>query len=123
MSDKYAYVVIIICSYMIMDVPKAFLVSLTIYTALGVLSILKSFYHEARPFFVTDLVPTKCWLEYGNPSGHSITSMSLYLTMWDIVCRRYRATDFTRRLTFCITVLVCLAIAFSRIYHGVHTYN
>ena len=91
MSDKYAYVVIIGATYHVFDVPNAFVVSATIYTALGVLSISKSFFHEARPFFVTELTPTKCWLEYGNPSGHSITSSSLYLTIWDLVCRRFQA--------------------------------
>ena len=58
MSDKYAYIVLILCSYHVLDTSKAFVVSVTIYSALGVLSILKSFYHEPRPFFVTDLTPT-----------------------------------------------------------------
>ena len=89
MSDKYAYVVIIGATYHLFDVPNAFVVSATIYTALGVLSISKSFLHEARPFFVAELTPTKCWLEYGNPSGHSITSTSLYLTVWGLACRRF----------------------------------
>ena len=106
-----------------MDVPNAFVVTCTIYTALGVLSILKSFNHEARPFFVMDLTPTKCWLEYGNPSGHSITSTSLYLTMWDLLCRNYQVDKKTKIITLAVTLTVCLAIAFSRIYHGVHTYN
>jgi hypothetical protein len=91
MSDRYAYVVIIAATYHVFDVPNAFLVTTVIYTALGVLSITKSFLHEARPFFVTELMPTKCWLEYGNPSGHSITSSSMYLTIWDLVCRRFQA--------------------------------
>lgn len=123
LSDKYAYVVIIGATYHLMDVPNAFVVTCTIYTALGVLSILKSFNHEARPFFVMDLTPTKCWLEYGNPSGHSITSTSLYLTMWDLLCRNYQIDKKTKILTLIVTLTVCLAIAFSRLYHGVHTYN
>lgn len=123
MSDKYAYVLIIGTSYHTMDTGTAFVVSCTIYTALAVLSILKSFNHEARPFFVTELTPTQCWREYGNPSGHSITSVSLYLTMWHVLCRRYEATPGSRKLTLAITLLVCFAIACSRIYNGVHTYN
>ena len=123
LSDKYAYVVIIGGTYHLMDVPNAFVVTCTIYTALGVLSILKSFNHEARPFFIMELTPTKCWLEYGNPSGHSLTSMSLYLTMWDLLCRNFNADKKTRISTLILTLFVVFAIAFSRIYHGVHTYN
>ena len=123
LSDKYAYVVIIGGTYHLMDVPNAFVVTCTIYTALGVLSILKSFHHEARPFFIMDLTPTKCWLEYGNPSGHSLTSMSLYLAMWDLLCRNYNADRKTRMYTLVMTLSVVFSIAVSRIYHGVHTYN
>jgi membrane-associated phospholipid phosphatase len=123
LSDKYAYIVYIGFSYQMMDVPNAFVVSLTIYTALGVLSILKSINNEARPFFITDIVPTKCWLEYGNPSGHSITSISLYLTMWKLICRHYSVTNRTRYTALSFTLMMAFLIAFSRIYNGVHTYN
>ena len=122
-SDKYAYVVIIGATYHLMDVPNAFVVTCTIYTALMVLSLLKSYNHEARPFFVMELTPTKCWLEYGNPSGHSLTSSSLYLTIWDLLCRNYKADRTTRFVSLAVTLFVVFAIAFSRIYHGLHTYN
>ena len=123
MSDKYAYVVIIGATYHLFDVQNAFVVTTTIYTALGVLSIIKSFFHEARPFFVSDITPTKCWLEYGNPSGHAITSTSLYLTLWDLVCRRFKVDNCWRIVSLAVTLLTCFMIASSRIYHGVHTYN
>mmetsp|Transcript_30380 Transcript_30380/g.37396 ORF Transcript_30380/g.37396 Transcript_30380/m.37396 type:complete len:344 (+) Transcript_30380:343-1374(+) len=123
LSDKYAYVVIIGATYHVFDVPNAFVVTATIYTALGVLSITKSVFHEARPFFVSDITPTKCWLEYGNPSGHSITSSALYLTVWDLMCRRFQADKSQRRISLAFTLFTCFLIAFSRIYHGVHTYN
>ena len=123
MSDKYAYVVIVGATYHIFDVPNAFVVTTTIYTALGILSLSKSILHEARPFFVYELTPTKCWLEYGNPSGHSITSMALYLTIWDLTCRKAKANTHQRRISLFFTLLTVFMIAFSRIYHGVHTYN
>ena len=123
MSDKYGIVVIIGATYHVFDPPNAFVVSATIFTALGVLSISKSFFHEARPFFVADITPTKCWLEYGNPSGHSITSSSLYLTIWDLLCRRFQADKKMRRISLAFTLFTCIMIAFSRLYHGVHTYN
>ena len=122
-SDKYAYITIVGVTYHFLDTPNAFILSCTIYTALGVLSVLKSFNHEARPFFVMQLTPTKCWLEYGNPSGHSITSVSLYLTMWWLMCKRHKVSFFVMKVSLAATLIVCFAVAFSRIYHGVHTYN
>ena len=46
LSDKYAYIVIIGGSYHVMDVQNAFVVTVTIYTALGVLNLMKSYIHE-----------------------------------------------------------------------------
>ena len=123
MADKYGMIVIVGSSYQIMDTSKAFLVNIVVFTALGVVSILKSYYHEARPFFVTDVQPIKCVFEYGNPSGHSISSMSLYLTLWDILSRRYHANYQAKVVSLLFTLLIIFAVACSRIYNGVHTYN
>lgn len=106
-----------------MDVQNAFVVTVTIYTALGVLNLMKSYIHEQRPFFVTELTPTKCWIEYGNPSGHSITSTSLYLTMWQLLCRRYKPSTYWRVNSLVMTIIVIMLIGASRLYNGVHTYN
>lgn len=123
MSDKYAYVVIIALSYQFFDIESAFVITTTIYSALGTLSLLKSMLHEARPFFVADIKPTKCWFEYGNPSGHALTSSSLYLTVWTLACRSFNPSQFVRWLSLAFTLSMCFWIAFSRVYNGVHTYN
>lgn len=62
-------------------------------------------------------------MEYGNPSGHSVTSMSFYLTIWDMFCRHYEASVYARRTSLAFTLVFIFCVAFSRIYHGVHTYN
>lgn len=81
-GDKYIISCFVIFSYAFMDTPKAFTVALNAYSALALLSILKSVKNEPRPFHVYDITPSKCWLEYGNPSGHSLLTSSLYLTFW-----------------------------------------
>ena len=86
-GDKYVITIFIIISYTFMDLNKSFIVALNAYSSLALLSVLKSINHEARPFHVYDIQPTKCPLEYGNPSGHSLLSSSLYFTFWDMVCR------------------------------------
>ena len=87
-GDKYILSLFVAVSYMTMDLPKSFTVALNANTALALLSILKSVNHEARPFHVTDIVPSKCRFEYGNPSGHSLITSSLYLTFCEMLCRQ-----------------------------------
>jgi len=124
-GDKYVMTACVILSYMFMDLTKSFTISLNAYSALALLSILKSINHEARPFHLHDITPTKCPLEYGNPSGHSLLSSSLYLTFWNMACRSFnwKRGTFMHAFTFVLTIAGILLVAFSRIYHGVHTFN
>jgi membrane-associated phospholipid phosphatase len=108
-----------------MDTPKAFTVALSAYSALALLSILKSLKNEPRPFHVYDITPSKCWLEYGNPSGHSLLTSCLYLTFWQMLCMKkgwYKGSK-EYNLSFSFSLFGILIIAISRIYHGVHTFN
>jgi membrane-associated phospholipid phosphatase len=46
-------------------------------------SILKTFWHEPRPFFVSDLIiPARCSnFEYGLPSGHTMGTLLVWRTL------------------------------------------
>lgn len=83
-GDKYVLSLYIIYAHHFLDTPKAFTVCLNAYSSLALFSLLKSIHAEPRPFHVSDIIPTKCDLEYGNPSGHSVISTSLYLTVWKL---------------------------------------
>ena len=50
-------------------------------------------------------------------------STAIYLTLWDLMCRRFEADSRQKRTSLAFTLFICFLIAFSRIYHGVHTYN
>jgi len=109
---------------MTMDASNSFISTMAIYSACAILSVLKSFNTEPRPFFVADLQPaTKCWNEYGSPSGHSLTSASLYFTVWKLICRTYRPSNLLKYLSLSLTILIVIAIGVSRLYMGVHTLN
>ena len=83
-GDKYVLSLFIVYAHHFLDTPKAFTVCLNAYSSLALFSLLKSIHAEPRPFHVSDIIPTKCDLEYGNPSGHSVISVSLYLTVWTL---------------------------------------
>lgn len=86
LGDKIGFIAANVVSYYFLDLEKAFTVSLVNYSSIALLSILKSVNHEARPFHVADVQPSKCTFEYGNPSGHALWTMSVYLTFFDLNC-------------------------------------
>ena len=46
-------------------------------------SVMKVLYHEPRPFWVSpDIKPSVCRKDYGNPSGHVMTSSFFWLTLY-----------------------------------------
>jgi membrane-associated phospholipid phosphatase len=121
LSDKYCFIVFIGLGYWATALPKAFIIAVTLATNLASLCIIKQLISEARPFFVHDLVPTKCWHETGNPSGHAYISSAVYLTLWRMLCREYKMMN--RVISFAITIGIILAVACCRLYNGVHTFN
>lgn len=125
LGDKYAISLFVIYGYHNMDLAKAVTIALNAYSALALLSILKSINHEPRPFHVSDIKPTKCWYEYGNPSGHSLLTSSLYLTFWDMLCKQHKweRGSLARNLSLAIAIASSFLVAFSRIWHAVHTLN
>lgn len=123
LGDYFGFMFVIGSCYHVMGAQSAFIMQLSLQTAVCVYGLLKSYKHEARPFFVADLTPTKCWVEYGSPSGHSICSTSLYFTMWYLLCQKFKPNAFWYYTSLVATCLVLVAIAISRLYNGVHTYN
>ena len=70
-GDKYVVGVAIYVSYHLLDNSRAFITVLSAIISHSSAAILKSYYHEARPFYVADFQPNGCLFQYGNPSGHS----------------------------------------------------
>jgi len=121
-ADKYGFAACIMLAYQTMDTPRAFSVTLSLNLSLGIGQILKFAYHEPRPFMVAPIFPSKCRFEYGNPSGHSITSMAMFPAMWVAYVSQYsQIGSCLYVLSFQFVLALLLAIAATRIYNGVHT--
>ena len=52
LGEKYSVSFLVAVSFLYMDLPKAFMVTLTNNAALAALSLLKSINHQPRPFHV-----------------------------------------------------------------------
>ena len=56
-------------------------------------SLIKMAYHDPRPYWVnSQIVAKECYLEYGNPSGHSLMATFIIGTLWYEIYLRVHAT-------------------------------
>jgi membrane-associated phospholipid phosphatase len=123
LGDKYIVGVIIFLAYHTLDHGKSFIVMLAAVLCLAFSCVLKSIYHEARPFFLGEFMPNGCRFEYGNPSGHSQIATGLYLTYWEMLCREHKLRTGLKWLSLSALIALAIVLGVSRIYNGVHTYN
>ena len=125
LGGKYIIIPLII---MLMFTPiNFFIIELFIFSLSCYLSgFLKLIYGNPRPFWIDNTIKIDCEGSYGNPSGHSITSTSIYLSM----CYFMTQTKFFRTrsiywkiLAYSIYNFFIFNIIFSRLYFGVHSIN
>jgi len=89
----------------------------------GVLQIV---YHEPRPFYIDpNISPNLCVGDYGNPSGHGVQSVSVYLSFWHLATDdiKLRDKNIFRLFTLFGYFVMIIFILFSRLILGVQTLN
>lgn len=91
-------------------------------------NILKVWYGNPRPFWINSDLFLACNGGFGNPSGHSFSSVSAYLAFWHIL------TDFEffkkriigiilRVFLLILSIIIVILILLSRLYLGAHSTN
>lgn len=88
-------------------------------------NLLKMLYGEARPYWVfRDLSPS-CNCGFGNPSGHSMSSSAVYLSIWHIVTNNkyFEERYFIKMMLLSIFIFLILLIIFSRLVLAAHSIN
>ena len=90
-------------------------------------SFLKLIYKNPRPVWTTnEIIDFSCHTSYGNPSGHSLESMAVYLSLWEIAVNSnkfFNNKKILKYILFIFTLLLILSIAISRVLIGVHSIN
>lgn len=62
-------------------------------------SILKIIYHDPRPYWIESQIEAKeCYMEFGNPSGHSLAATFLIGTIWYECFLKWKAKEKTKIL-------------------------
>ena len=93
---------------------------------------LKVVYLQERPLWIEDKIETgnlhACG--YGNPSGHSLSSTCLYLSLWNFISQiietkvENKCIANTLKYTILILcILIFITIMISRLFLGVHSLN
>ena len=88
-------------------------------------NILKILYGSPRPFWINPKIKRTCDGGYGNPSGHSFSSFSIYLSLWNIIIDLpYFNKKFIMKIILLIfTILFSFLISLSRIFLSIHSLN
>ena len=94
------------------------------------MNVTKLYYHQARPFWASsDVKAFGCSTQYGNPSGHSLTSMGAALFLWLDYNQNAQNKEgqfynmYTRVFLFIVAITFGLSIGYSRLFLGVHSLN
>ena len=91
-------------------------------------NVLKIIYGSPRPFWKDKEIFRVCDGGYGNPSGHSFSSFSVYLSFWNIMTSydfftKTASGILIKLLLFVILVGLSVVIVISRICLSVHAIN
>ena len=91
-------------------------------------NLFKILYGNPRPFWVDTTLWKSCDGGFGNPSGHSFTSSSVYLSFWHL------STDYSffkdtyygiiiRVILLILVIALIIGIMLTRIFLGMHSVN
>ena len=134
MGDWKANIAIAAIVFNVMSKPAALYVWVAAALMNFTKNMLKTWYAEPRPYFVSDeITPAKCHAGFGNPSGHMVTNTFIIAT---IILHKYHdiGIKYERMSIFCTGYIIKMALnavfciyiifmCFSRVYLGAHTYN
>ena len=84
---------------------------------------LKMIYQSDRPNWHSDYLTFSCNYGYGNPSGHSLTSIVLYLSLSHILIHYYKIKGVIKIIIFNFFIIFSLLIVISRVILAVHSIN
>jgi undecaprenyl-diphosphatase len=98
------------------DAAAALHLTLTSAGGFYISTLTKSIISRPRPSIIPQLIHAS---GFSYPSGHSITSAAIYLTMAILACRHFKSLR-SRAVLLALAGIMIALISFSRLYLGVH---
>lgn len=109
--------------FIFMPLNYSFLILQAIVYSSYLTNTLKMIYQSDRPNWHSDYLTFSCNYGYGNPSGHSLTSISLYLSLSHVLVKYFKINGTFKKLLFIFFILFSVLIALSRFILAAHSLN
>jgi undecaprenyl-diphosphatase len=114
---------IFIIIFLFMPLNYSFLILQVVIFSSYLTNTLKMIYQSDRPNWQSEYLTYSCNYGYGNPSGHSLTSISLYLTLSHIIIVYWKIKRTVKILIFILFLLFSYLIIVSRVVLAAHSFN
>jgi membrane-associated phospholipid phosphatase len=99
-----------------------------------IMTVTKIWFHAPRPFWVADDIQAfACSNQFGNPSGHALTSLGVALIVWldynkavregEVSSSSILAKTGTRIFLLIVAIAFGFSIGYSRLFLGQHSLN
>ena len=102
-----------------------FILMIIIYNSFFI-GLFKMIYKEKRPYWESETLDIVCNKQYGNPSGHSMMSTCLYLSLSHILCNYFsyiKKNKFLKVFIFVTFSILTILIMISRFILTAHSFN
>jgi len=106
-----------------MPLNYSFLILQVIVYSSYIANTMKMIYQSDRPNWKSDLLTYTCNYGYGNPSGHSLTSISLYLCLSHVLVNHFKISPMFNILIFLLFIIFSVLIMISRYILAAHSFN
>jgi membrane-associated phospholipid phosphatase len=109
--------------FLFMPLNYSFLILQVLIYSSYLANIMKMIYQSDRPNWKSDILIYSCNYGYGNPSGHSLTSISLYLCLSHILINYFNISKMLKILIFMFFIIFSFLIMMSRYILAAHSFN
>jgi hypothetical protein len=109
--------------FLFMPLNYSFLILQSIVYSAYFTNTFKMIYQSDRPNWHSNYLTYSCNYGYGNPSGHSFTSISLYLSLSHLLVHYFKINGILKILIFILLICFALLIAMSRFILAAHSLN
>ena len=125
-GEEIIMIPIFVIIFLFFPLNISFFVLLIIIYSSYITGLFKMIYKEKRPYWHSDVLDIVCTNGYGNPSGHSLSSTCLYLSLSHVInnyfsCLKNR--KILKIIIFIIFSILILLIMISRFILSAHSFN
>ena len=107
---------------------SSFLILQTLNYSNYITNLFKMIYRNPRPYWKSDILDLVCNSGYGNPSGHSLVCLSLFLVLSHVVTnfdffKKNKKGKILRVIIFCFFIILDSLVIISRVLLSAHSIN